>query len=153
MKFSQDVTRQITGQKGNGPTQRAQSLSNNNYHTQQRQGHNVAPFSSATPGQTKNVSKSAGQNSNVQGATKTSNASSHGSKKSTDSRVQSGSNPNGQIRQSVKINKPTFNLQINNNVGNVNNSDGGAITMITKNASGVPAQNQSGDYAINLGQV
>ena len=25
--------------------------------------------------------------------------------------------------------------------------------MITKNASGVPAQNQSGDYAINLGQV
>ena len=34
----------------------------------------------------------------------------------------------------VKINKPTFNLQINNNVGNVNNSEGGALTMITKNA-------------------
>jgi len=35
----------------------------------------------------------------------------------------------------VQINKPTFNLQINNNVGNVNNSDGGALTMITKNGA------------------
>jgi hypothetical protein len=35
----------------------------------------------------------------------------------------------------VKINKPTFNLQINNNVGNVNNSDGGALTVISKNGS------------------
>ena len=35
----------------------------------------------------------------------------------------------------VKINKPTFNLQINNNVANVNNSDGGALTMIANAAA------------------
>ena len=130
MKFSQEAQAHLPGQKGNGPTQRAQSLS-----TYQTSGSNpqnrkeTSQNSVLTPAQRKanNGQSNNGSGSNAGKHTGAiSNTSSNGSRKSHASNQ-------GQVLKQVKINKPTFNLQINNNVGNVNNSDGGAITMITKN--------------------
>ena len=56
-----------------------------------------------------------------------SNTSSHNSRKSNNDNRTHGQ---AQILKQVKINKPTFNLQINNNVGNVNNSEGGALNIV-----------------------
>ena len=89
----------------------------------------------ATAGQ-KNGAKNQAINSNR--LSKNSNASSHGSRQSSDSRAQIGQHGQQQVLKQFKLNKPTFNVQINNNVGNVNNSDGGALTMITKTGSGEP---------------
>jgi len=53
----------------------------------------------------------------------------------------------------VKINKPTFNLQINNNVGQVNNSDGGALTIQTGASSSGQAQGQEPTIALSFLQA
>ena len=70
-----------------------------------------------------------------------SNASSNGSKKLT-----------GPVLKQVKINKPTFNLQINNNVQSVNNATEQAVpsNLITAITQHNQSQQQSGINAQKL---